>query len=242
MRAWLKRPIGRSIAVAAGLVVVVAAIAAINLSIYVYGAPARNNTASSGSSATATIAPTLAPSTGGVIFTLDASASKASFTTHEVLLGQPNTVVGTTTGVTGQALVNQSAPSKSEVGVIRVDLTGLATDSDLRNRTIQNRILETGLSGNQYATFTAKSIAGMPSAVAIGQQISFTLTGDLTIHQVTRTATFAVTATLTSANTLTGHAQTTVNYSDFNITIPNVPNVSDVSNATILALDFTARA
>jgi polyisoprenoid-binding protein YceI len=112
----------------------------------------------------------------------------------------------------------------------------------MRNQTIQNRILETGDSANQFATFTVKSIAGMPSAVAIGQQISFTLTGDLTIHQVTRTATFTVTATLTSARTLTGHAQTTVNYSDFNITIPNVPSVSDVANATTLALDFTATA
>lgn len=240
MRAWLKRPLGRVIAVVAGLVIVAAAAWAINLAIYVYGTPAQTTTG--GSSATATTAPTLAPTTGSVVFTIDPSASKASFTTHEVLFGQPKTVVGATTGVAGQVLVNQNAPDKSAVGAIRVDLTGLATDSNMRNQTIQNRILETGLSGNQYATFTAKSIAGMPSAVAVGQQISFTLTGDLTIHQVTRTTTFAVTATLTSANTLTGHAQTTVNYSDYNITIPNVPNVSDVSNATTLALDFTAKA
>lgn len=243
MRAWLGSPLGRVIVVAVGLGAVVATAAAINVAIYVFGAPARG-TAGGGSvaSATATAAPTLAPGASGVVFTLDGSSSKASFTTHEVLLGQPRTVIGTTSGVSGQIRVSESAPSQSQIGVVRVDLTGLMTDSDMRNNTIQNRILETGDPANQYAVFTAKSISGMPGAVAVGQKVSFRLSGDLTIHQVTRAATFDVTVTLTNATSLTGHAQTTVNYSDFNITIPNVPNVSDVSNATVLALDFTANA
>ncbi|MDE3230961.1 MAG: YceI family protein, partial [Chloroflexota bacterium] len=230
MRAWLGRPLGRIVAVVVGLGAVAAVVAAINLAIYVYGAPARG-TGGGAASATATAAPTLTAGAGGVVFTIDGSGSKASFTTHEVLLGQPKTVVGTTSGVSGQIRVDESAPARSQVGVVRVNLTGLATDSDMRNNTIQNRILETGDPANQYAVFTAKSISGMPASVAVGQKVSFKLTGDLTIHQVTRTVTFDVTVTLTSAKTLTGHAQTTVNYSDFNIAIPNVPNVSDVSNA-----------
>ncbi len=161
---------------------------------------------------------------------------------HEVLFGQAKTVVGTTNGVTGQLLVDTTTPSKSQVGPIRVDLTGLATDSNLRNQTIQNRVLETGDSANQYAVFVTKSISGLPSSVAVGQKFTFTLTGDLTIHQVTRSVTFTADATLTSATHVTGHAQATVRYSDFSLAIPNVPSVTGVSDTTTLALAFTAKA
>ncbi len=243
MRIWLQRPVGRIIA--AGGVLVVIALAA--MAIYIYGPSASGNASAGGTGGGAgagatSAAATLAPTANGKVFTIDASASQASFTTHEVLLGQPRSVVGTTSSVSGQILVDQSTPSQSAVGEIRVDLTGLTTDSDMRNQTIQNRILETGDSANQYAVFVTKSITGLPSSIAVGQKVSFTLTGDLTIHQVTRSATFTATATLTSATQLTGQAQTTIQYSDFNIAIPNVPNVSDVSNTVTLALTFTANA
>ncbi len=238
MRVWLARPMGRIIA-GAGLLLVVALVA---VAFYIYGpGPTGGATTAAGSGAT-TAAPTLAPTTSGKLFTLDASASQASFSMHEVLFGQPRTVVGTTNGVSGQIQVDQTTPSQSKVGQIRVDLTGLTTDSDMRNQTIQNRILETGAPANQYAVFVAQSISGLPSSIAIGQKVSFTLAGNLTIHQVTRPVTFAVTATLTSATQLTGQAQATVRYSDFNIAIPNVPSVTGVSDTTALALSFTANA
>jgi polyisoprenoid-binding protein YceI len=232
----LRRPVGR-IAAGVGVLVLLALAAG---AFYVFGPSSGNGT--SHASGTNSAVATLAPSVNGKIFTIDASASQASFTMHEVLLGQPKTVVGTTSGVTGQIQVDQSAPSQSKVGTIRVDLTGLATDSDLRNHTIQNRILETGNASNQYATFVTKSITGLPSSIAVGQKVTFTLTGDLTIHGVTRSVTFTADATLTTATQLTGHAQATVRYSDFNISIPNVPNVSGVSDTTTLALTFTAKA
>ncbi|HEY7975320.1 MAG TPA: YceI family protein [Ktedonobacterales bacterium] len=241
MGGWLQRPLGRIIA-AGGLLAIIALAA---VAFYIYGPSTAGSGATSGANSgggATSAAATLAPTATGKVFTLDASASQASFTTHEVLLGQPRSVVGTTNGVSGQILVDQSAPSQSKVGQIRVDLTGLTTDSDMRNQTIQNRILETGDPANQYATFVTKSITGLPSSIAIGQKVTFTLTGDLTIHQVTRTATFTASATLTSATQLTGQAQTTVRYSDYTIAIPNVPNVSDVSDTVTLALTFTANA
>ncbi len=118
----------------------------------------------------------------------------------------------------------------------------LVTDNDLRNRTLQGRILETGDTANKYATFTATSLKGMPSTVAVGQTIHFQVLGNLTIHGVTRSATFDVTLTAQSATALKGQATTTVRYKDFNITIPPVPSVSDVAETTTLALTFTAQA
>lgn len=243
MSEWLRRPVGRVIAGIAGVGII--ALAA--LAFYIYGPSASGAGSAAGASgggsnsASGGVA-TLAPTATGKVFTIDESSSRASFTTHEVLFGQPKAVVGTTGGVSGQILVDTTTPSQSRVGAIRVDLTGLTTDSDMRNQTIQNRILETGDPNNQYATFVTQTIGGLPTSVAVGQKVSFTLTGDLTIHQVTRTVTFNATATLTSATTLTGQAQTTIRYSDYNISIPNVPNVSDVSDTVTLALTFTAKA
>jgi polyisoprenoid-binding protein YceI len=188
--------------------------------------------------------PTLASSSGSgsTVFMLDSSSSKATFTIDEVLFGSPNTVIGQTNQVAGQILVNQQNPSQSQLGEIKVDLSTLVTDNDLRNHTLQGRILETGQSGNRYATFVAQSITGLPSSIAVGQQVSFKITGALKVHGVTKTVTFDAQVKEVSAKQLTGQAQTTVKYSDFNISIPNVPSVSSVGESVKLAITFIANA
>jgi polyisoprenoid-binding protein YceI len=233
MKQLLDRPQGK-----VGLgIAIVALIAIFAGAFYVFGGNgARTSTTG------AVTAPTLAPTGSGKVFTIDSSGSEASFTIDEVLFGQQNTVVGTTSQVAGQIQVDKDDPSKSQVGQIKVDLTGLTTDSALRNRTIQGRILETGDSSNQFAVFTPKSISGLPESVTVGQAFSFKIIGDLTIHGVTRSATFDTTATLESDTKLTGQAQTTIKYKDFDINIPDVPSVSGVSDTVKLALNFTANS
>jgi polyisoprenoid-binding protein YceI len=235
MRTTLNRPSGRVILGGAAVAAIAVIAAVVAAGIYIFGG------GSSTVHAKVTTA-TLVPTAGEAVFTIDSSASEATFTTHEVLFGSPNTVVGKTNAVTGEILVNKQDPSKSRLGQIQVDLTTLVTDNDLRNNTIQHRILETSQPGNQYATFTATSIIGLPSTVAFGQTVQFSVTGNLTIHGVTRAATFAVTLTPKTATQLTGTAQTSVRYADFGIAIPNVPSVSNVSDAVQLALAFTANA
>jgi polyisoprenoid-binding protein YceI len=233
MRQLLDRPqgkIGLGIAIVALLVLIGGAY-------YVFGGNGARTTAPG-----AVTAPTLAPSGSGKVFTIDSSGSEASFTIDEVHFGQPNTVVGKTSQVAGQLQVNKDDPSKSQVGQIKVDLTGLKTDDFLRNNTIQGRILETGDASNQFAVFTPKSISGLPSSVTQGQAFSFKITGDLTIHGVTRSVTFDTTVTLESDTKLTGQAQTAVKYKDFNINIPDVPSVTGVSDTVKLALAFTAHS
>ncbi len=219
---------------ALGAIAVVAV--AVGLGIYIFGGKGAAST--HGKITTATLVPT----TNETAFTIDPSSSQASFTIHENHFGQPNDVLGATNQVSGEILVNKQDPAQSRLGQIRVDLSTLVTDNDLRNRTLQGRILETGDTANKYATFTATSLKGMPSTVAVGQTIHFQVLGNLTIHGVTRSATFDVTLTAQSATALKGQATTTVRYKDFNITIPPVPSVSDVAETTTLALTFTAQA
>jgi polyisoprenoid-binding protein YceI len=231
MKQFLDRPEGK-IVLGVAVVALIAIFAGV---FYVFG----GNGASTTSSGSVT-APTLAPTGNGTVFTIDSSGSEASFTIDEVLFGQPNTVVGKTSQVAGQIQVDKSDPSKSQVGQIKVDLTGLKTDDDRRNNTIQGRILETGDSSNQFATFTPKSISGLPESITVGQPVTFKITGDLTIHGVTRSDTFDATVTMESDSKLSGQAQTTIKYKDFNINIPSVPSVANVSDTVKLALTFTA--
>jgi polyisoprenoid-binding protein YceI len=229
----LMRPWGRiGVGIAVVLVVVFAAGA-----FYLFG----GNSGANGKGAPSS-APTLAPSKDATILTIDPSSSQATFTIDEVLFGKPNTVVGKTNSITGQLQVNLKDPSQSQVGQIRVDLSTLATDNNLRNRTLQSRILETDQQANQYAVFVPRSLKGLPSTISLGQPVSFQITGDLTIHQVTRSVTFDAKVTLAGSTTLTGQAQTTVSYKDFNLAIPNVPSVTGVSETVQLALTFTAKA
>ena len=190
----------------------------------------------------AVTAPTLVPTGSGKVFTIDSSGSEASFTIDEVLFGQQNTVVGTTSQVAGQIQVDKDDPSKSQVGQIKVDLTGLKTDSNLRNNTIQGRILETDDASISSPCSRRNPSAGCLKSVTVGEVFSFKITGDLTIHGVTRSATFDTTATLESDSKLTGQAQTTIKYKDFDINIPDVPSVSGVLDTVKLALNFTAHS
>lgn len=235
MRQLLIHPWAR---IGAGIAVVLVVAAAAG-AVYLFG----GNSGANGKGAPSS-GPTFAPSKDATILTIDPSSSQATFTIDEVLFGKPNTVVGKTNSnsITGQIQVNLKDPSQSKVGQIRVDLSTLATDNNLRNRTLQSRILETDQQANQYAVFVPKSLKGLPSTISLGQPVSFQITGDLTIHQVTRSVTFDANVTLTSSTTLTGQAQTTVSYKDFNLAIPNVPSVTGVSDSVQLALTFTAKA
>jgi polyisoprenoid-binding protein YceI len=235
MRETLKRP--RAIVVGLAAIAAVVIVVAIVASIYIFGAGGK--TGASGGTVTV---PTLMPTDGATLFTIDSSSSKATFTIDEVLFGSPNTVVGETDKVAGQILINAQDPSKSQVGEIKIDVSTLVTDNDLRNRTLQGRILETDTPANQYATFVAKSITGLPESVAVGQQVSFKITGDLTIHQVTKSVTFDATVKAVSDKQITGTASTTVKYSDFGISVPDVPSVTGLGDTVKLALEFTANA
>jgi polyisoprenoid-binding protein YceI len=236
MRQLLSRP--RNLAVGLTILAAVLIVAAIGASVYIFGGGGGVAAKTSGT----VTAPTLVPTGSSKVFTIDGSSSKATFTIHEVLFGRPNTVVGTTNAVAGQILIDPDESSKTQIGEIKVDLTSLVTDNDLRNHTIQGRILETGNPANQFATFVASSITGLPSSITVGDTLAFKITGALTIHSVTKTVTFDAQVTVASATQLTGQAQITVKYSDFNIAVPDLPSVTGLSDTVTLALNFTANA
>jgi polyisoprenoid-binding protein YceI len=233
MTSFLKRTQGRIVLGAAAL----ALVALVAGGVYLYGGPRAPQRAAT--------APTLPPATNAdtITFTIDPSASAATFTINEVHFGQPTVVVGKTTHVAGQIQINKNDPSQTKIGQITVDLSTLATDISQRDDETQAHILETGTPGNQFATFTTTSISGLPAAFTAGQVVPLKITGNLKLHGVTRTETFDATVTGVSATLITGEAHVTVHYADFGITIPRLPfSVASVEPSVVLAIQFTARA
>lgn len=183
---------------------------------------------------------TQAAASGAVIYQIVPADSKVSFIIDEVLNGQPNTVVGTTDHVAGQIALDPSDPAGVQIGTIQVSARTLATDDNLRNRTIKNRILDTNT--YEYITFTPTRLTGLPDQISFGTSYTFKIVGDLTIKDVTKEVSFDVTVTPADASKLEGSASTTILYKDFGIAIPQVPRVAGVDDAVALEIAFVAVA
>lgn len=178
--------------------------------------------------------------TGPVIFQIDPAQSQVRFELDEDLRGSRITVVGTTDQVAGELAVDLSNPAATQVGVIQINARTLATDNNFRNRAIQNEILQTG--AYEYITFTPTAVTGLPASVNIGDTVTFTIVGDLTIRDVSNQVTFTVQATAVSANQLSGTATAAVNRGDYGLQIPSVPNVANVEEEVELIITFVANA
>jgi len=178
---------------------------------------------------------------GTTQFVIDPEQSTASFSIDEVLRGSPNTVIGTTDQVAGQVAVDPSDLSTAQFSPIVVNARTFATDSGQRDRLIRGPVILNSASDEfELITFTPTSVEGLTDAAIVGDTYEFQVTGDLTIRGVTQTVTFDVTVEMVDASTISGTATTEVLRSDFEIGIPNVPSVADVTDEVGLTLDFVA--
>lgn len=177
---------------------------------------------------------------GLVLYEISQEGSEVRFIINEDLRGQPTTVIGVSDQVAGQIAADNSDLSSAQVGVITINARTFATDNDFRNNAIQNRILNTG--EFEFITFTPTAVNGLPENVEVGETITFEIVGDLTIRDITNEVTFSVTATATAAGQLTGSASTEILRADYNLIIPSVPNVANVTEEVQLEIDFVANA
>ena len=199
---------------------------------------------------TAASSATVAVSGSGRVFTLVAEQSSVSYSVQEEFLGGAAgmigkeagtvTTVGATNAVSGQIVLDFSGESPSLVsGQASVDVSTLTSDDSRRDDRIRSRWLESA--SFPTATFTFTSMTGFPAgAYQEGEAVSFQLVGDLTIRDVTRPVTFAVTATL-QGNTLSGTATTQILMSDFGVEPPNLLNILTVADETTITLSFVAQ-
>jgi polyisoprenoid-binding protein YceI len=199
-----------TIGVAGGVVVLVGAFAA-------FGGPIYKQLAG-----TPDAAPTLAstPAAGGPVGDLSGDwtvggSSYAGYRVDEVLNGTPVTVNGRTDAVTGDITV---AGSQVTEGTMTVDVTKIATDQPPRDAYFQDEAMETG--DFPTATFTlTQPIAA--DGVEAGVPATYDVTGDLTLHGVTKSVTAQMQASFTSdGGQIVGSIPIT--FQDFGVQAPSL--------------------
>lgn len=177
----------------------------------------------------------------GEPFVIQADQSEATFTLDEVLRGDPNTVVGVTSEVAGQFVFDPSDPGSASFSPILINVRTFETGSGTRDRAIRGPIILNSASDDfELITFDVTTIEGLVGPVAVGETVEFALIGDLTIKGTTQEARFDVSATLVDEDIVQGIATSEVLRSDFEIGIPSVASVAEVTDEVALQLTFVA--
>ncbi len=171
-------------------------------------------------------------------FVMDAARSQVRFYIDEELLGQPKRVEGINSQVAGEMTVNLGNYAEIDFSPITVAANAFVTDNDRRNGAINRFVLQT----SQYPTltFTPTGVENLPAEIAVGQPFSFQLVGDLTIRDVTSSVTLEMTVTPVSESEIQGSGSVTVQQGTFDLSIPSVPSVANVSEDVLLEIDFVA--
>lgn len=180
---------------------------------------------------------------GTVAFVIDPEQSTASFEIDEELRGSPKRVVGTTSEVAGQVLVDTSDLASAQVSEIIINARTFQTDSSQRDRAIRGPvILDSASDEFEFITLSVTSIGGLQGALDVGDTIEFTLRGELTVKGTTNGETFEVSATLVDETTIQGTGTATVSRETYGIGIPSVPGVANVGDEVEVRLDFVMTA
>ena len=187
--------------------------------------------------ATATDTP---PSANPITYTIDPERSEVRFYIDELLFGEPKTVIGRTNELTGEVEVDINVPSAASIGLIEINALALTTDDSFRNRALRSQILQSNRPEYQNITFSASTIRELPAQAQIGEAYAIQVVGDLTIREISQEVTFDLIVTPESDSSLVGEGTALVSRADFDLTIPQVTGVAEVSDQVRLEIDFVA--
>jgi polyisoprenoid-binding protein YceI len=143
------------------------------------------------------------------------SGSAAGYRVQETLLGQGNEATGRTADITGSLTITGTSV---DTATFDVDLTTVTSDESLRDRQFQGRIMNTA----KYpkATFTLSKPITLDAIPGNLQKVSATATGELTMHGVTKSVTFTVSAQLNGTK-LEVNGTIPITFSDYSISNPS---------------------
>lgn len=142
------------------------------------------------------------------------------------------TAVGRTTAVSGEVVINGD---DVEAASITADLTQLESDSDMRDGQLRRQAIETD--AYPTATFVLTSAVTLPADAAAGAAFATMLTGELTLHGVTRTVSIPVEAQLSDTNLIVVGSIDIV-FADYNIEKPSGSSVVSIEDHGILEIQL----
>ena len=167
--------------------------------------------------------------------------SSVSYEVGETFINQNNRfqlAVGVTTNISGEIYANPANPPESELGTISVNISEFKSDSSRRDGAIRMQWLESA--AYPIATFTPTEINVLPESYTPGEPYSFTITGDLTVREVSQPVQFDVVAAYTDG-TLQGSAQSTILMSDFGVGPISILGILNTEDEVKLTFNFVAR-
>jgi polyisoprenoid-binding protein YceI len=134
-------------------------------------------------------------------------------------------------GFTGTVQFNPAAPESSTVSVT-IDMTTIFSDDErLTGHLMSEDFFD--VENIPTASFTSTSVAPLE-----GEGGTHTVTGDLTLHGVTKTISFPATVEVTDS-TFSTKAEFSINRSDFEITYPGRPD-DLIREGVVIRLDINA--
>lgn len=160
------------------------------------------------------------------------SGSTAGYRVKEVLNGTDVTVVGTTSRVTGSVSFSADTITTARISVAVADI---ATDSASRDEYFRTSALETDIYPD--ATFALTSPVAA-SGLDTGKVVSFTATGTLTMHGVTKTVTVPMRAALDGDGAEVS-GSIPVTFSDYRVAAPSLGFVTVQKKGSV---EFLVRA
>ncbi|CAG0957647.1 hypothetical protein ANRL4_00471 [Anaerolineae bacterium] len=167
--------------------------------------------------------------------------SEACYQVGEIFagVGEFRVAVGVTKSIAGEIEIDRGNVANSLVGDVRININELRSDEGRRDTAIQRNWIQT----NRYPFATLANIeaVGLPTRpYEDGELLTFTVKGDLTLRETTRTVEFEAQARLTG-DLLVVTAFTDIKMSDFNIQAPDMAGFVKADDEMRIVLNLVAR-
>ncbi|MCA9860770.1 MAG: YceI family protein [Thermomicrobiales bacterium] len=170
------------------------------------------------------------------MYVVDPEQSEARYIAQEELSGiGANTAIGSTQTIQGAFLFDADG-NPIPCSTVYVDVRTFESDSSRRDNFLRGNTLQS----DQYplAEFVVTEVQDF-TMPADGEETTFTLVGNFTLHGVTRTMAWEVTA-LRDGDSLTGSAKSEFDMADFEIQKPIVGSVLTIEDVIQLEIDLVA--
>jgi polyisoprenoid-binding protein YceI len=179
--------------------------------------------------------PPTPPTAGAHLEITDGSSATYRVTEQFVGISFPNDAEGTTPTVAGTVVIAADG-SITPGSKLSFDLRNLKSDQEQRDNFVRTRTLETDKF--PMAEFVPTKITGLPVMIPTQGQTGFELTGNMTIHGVTKEVTFQGIATFGRDSTVAGRAKTTFTFATFGLVKPSIARLMSVDDKIQLEVAF----
>lgn len=195
---------------------------------------------SDGNAASATPAPTVILPAGTTRFRILPERSEAAYFAEETLasIGLPSRAKGATQDIHGEFYLRDDGIDPSFESRFTVDLRTLKSDESRRDARVQ---LTLDTANYPEAVFVVRRVEDFPRRWSGEEDATFRMTGDLTIHGVTREVTWEVKAKR-EGPVMTALATVELRYADFNIDPPNIAGFVSLTDDFTVQVQVVAAA